>query len=485
MTVDYKFLTNNAAVEVLNIDIKKISQEEVFEIRNILLNHLVVVIRNQDRSPAILTHFIERMGCINEYDELLWDTSGNWLGEMKSYKSPLSFEDPDSYPVQRVTGQVVDGKVSGIFGTGILDWHSDLNRYDIGDGVALQAYSGVKNSSTIFLNTKLARDALSSCDLENLSEAYCEYTFSPDIWCPGIPEHQMRYMLNSPAGIEKHYKMWLLQKNAAGTEGIYFFKNNRCIMRTKNGIDDSIRKSFEHHFFQEQFMYEHFWQEGDIVLSDQLLTLHKRGQDDQDLLKKRVLNRICFQLSNKDGFIRRANTIPSMSVNFEDLKVMKAPDDLKNDSIYGFDYDFDRSLLYTEFRKRFGDAEKFSDSGIPESVTKLKVIESLDFPYISEIKRAFNIEGEARFYWLQGGQNFDLHVDTLPQCSLNVLLSENNAPVYVNGSMYSYQNCILNVKKPHGVFGSSEDRILFKISIFSKSFEEVRNLFHKKVMSEI
>ena len=44
-------------------------------------------------------------------------------------------------------------------------------------------------------------------------------------------------------------------------------------------------------------MYHHEWETGDIVLSDQLLTLHKRGTDDPEILSKRVLNRITFHIS--------------------------------------------------------------------------------------------------------------------------------------------------------------------------------------------
>ena len=47
-------------------------------------------------------------------------------------------------------------------------------------------------------------------------------------------------------------------------------------------------------------MYTHMYEVGDIVLSDQLLSLHKRDQNDDETLSKRVLHRITFGLSNTD-----------------------------------------------------------------------------------------------------------------------------------------------------------------------------------------
>ena len=51
------------------------------------------------------------------------------------------------------------------------------------------------------------------------------------------------------------------------------------------------------------------WNPGDIVFMDQLLTLHKRGTDDPDILSKRILHRITFKISNINNFIANNNVI--------------------------------------------------------------------------------------------------------------------------------------------------------------------------------
>ena len=45
-------------------------------------------------------------------------------------------------------------------------------------------------------------------------------------------------------------------------------------------------------------MYSHYYEIGDVVLSDQLLSLHKRDQNDPEILERRVLHRITFKISN-------------------------------------------------------------------------------------------------------------------------------------------------------------------------------------------
>ena len=50
--------------------------------------------------------------------------------------------------------------------------------------------------------------------------------------------------------------------------------------------------------FQEKYIYHHEWALGDIVLSDQLLTLHKRRQEVDSVFEKRILHRFTFRITN-------------------------------------------------------------------------------------------------------------------------------------------------------------------------------------------
>ena len=63
------------------------------------------------------------------------------------------------------------------------------------------------------------------------------------------------------------------------------------------------------------------------------------------------------------------------------------------------------------------------------------------------------------------------HTDYLTQCSLNFNLGKNPSPVSVNGNDVVYTCSLLNVQKPHSVQNGYDERILFKISIYSDTYE--------------
>ena len=64
-------------------------------------------------------------------------------------------------------------------------------------------------------------------------------------------------------------------------------------------------------------MYTHYYEIGDIVLSDQILSLHKRDTNEPELLAERVLHRITFKISNigKPTWCQTYNNIDEINSN--------------------------------------------------------------------------------------------------------------------------------------------------------------------------
>jgi hypothetical protein len=52
-------------------------------------------------------------------------------------------------------------------------------------------------------------------------------------------------------------------------------------------------------------------------------------------------------------------------------------------------------------------------------------------------------------------------------------LTENPAPVTIEGTDYIYEQAVLDTTKLHGVNTNNEDRILLKISIFDESYADL------------
>jgi alpha-ketoglutarate-dependent taurine dioxygenase len=299
--MEIRSIQNGVAVEVTGVDITALNKSNDYNfIRDALHKHLVVVIKKQSTNPWEYTRFIENIGRVANYDQFAFTVDAERYPLDRVVPTNQWKTDTWNYPVQRVTGKKKDGKFTGIFGTGKLDWHANLNGLDRADGVALQGWEYCENTSTSFLNTNLAYNELDVKMLDKIKNLYCEYEYSPEVWAEGLHEDQLRQMKQNAT----KYKMWLIQENLKGVKGLYFYTNNRCkLICSDQNLYDEIHK----HLFQDKYIYQHWWEPGDIVLMDQLLTLHKRDQNDPEILSNRVLHRITFRISNVNNFIALRN----------------------------------------------------------------------------------------------------------------------------------------------------------------------------------
>jgi len=307
-----KIVKNNNYAEIENFNILKFSQDEVQQIRDTLFREVVVVIRGQATDPRFYYGLISSLGQVDNLIQMYWTKNGSTIPEPLRPKfgkniDYINWEDPETFPMQRVSGMKKGGYPTGIFGQGILDWHCNLTSPVASDGVALQAIEGIDGSVTSWLNTSTALLDMPKSLYNDLSKAHAEYVYSPDIWAEGALPQQLFTMINGAELTNtRNYKMKLLQKNSAGVEGIYFFTNNRCKVISDN---PNLQEDLQNFLFNDKYIYHHEWKVGDIVISDQMLSLHKRQDTDPKILEKRVLNRITFFLSNYENFVLNQNNL--------------------------------------------------------------------------------------------------------------------------------------------------------------------------------
>ena len=88
----------------------------------------------------------------------------------------------------------------------------------------------------------------------------------------------------------------LVQINKEGKKGLYFpflqiFGFEGYDDATFNQIMDELTA----HVLQEKYAYHHDWDDGDVVVSEQWLSIHKRWEFDH--MDERVLHRIAFDYS--------------------------------------------------------------------------------------------------------------------------------------------------------------------------------------------
>jgi hypothetical protein len=143
----------------------------------------------------------------------------------------------------------------------------------------------------------------------------------------------------------------------------------------------------------------------------------------------------------------------------------------KDENILIFDYQFDIAKLKEEFKNFQNKLETYKDPRY--NVPNFKVARGITFPYADELCNLFNITARPRFYTVDPNSELGQHIDHGTTCSINILLSDNSAPVNFEGKEYTYKQCLLNTQKMHGVINGADERVLFKLSIFDEDFETV------------
>ncbi len=96
-------------------------------------------------------------------------------------------------------------------------------------------------------------------------------------------------------------------------------------------------------------------------------------------------------------------------------------------------------------------------------------------PYLfSKIFSDFNISGVPRIYHLMPFAQIPEHKDFNTLCSLNFIINDDSpAPVLIEGIEYSYTQAVLNTQRMHAVNNGPKARLLFKISIYDKTYEQL------------
>jgi hypothetical protein len=294
-------------LEQIDLNIEEVNPSMSELVMKSLQENLIVVIKGQSTNPIYVSRLIHNMSHIANFGQMNRDTDGNWLGVPEGYIDPWSV---DSMPVQRVTGEKKGEEFTGIFPVGELDWHANLNGPTRADGVALQGIRDVAGTVTSWINTAVAVKAMKEelpSLYDDLYDVWCDYRYEGGVgWSTPANDIQYKYMMQHV----NEYSMRVLQQNVAGVDGLYLYTNNNQTSQHSDLIEE-VQK-FLH---QERFMYHHEWEVGDIVLSDQLLTLHKRKSCSDEVLRKRLLHRWTFPISNAEDpeFILKRNLHESLN----------------------------------------------------------------------------------------------------------------------------------------------------------------------------
>ena len=286
--------SKTVGVEIHNLDIREMSEAQYSEIERLFHSELLLLFPHQAVDPVAFARLITKIGPIGNMPQCFWTQAGDRIQPIHTPMDPFKFPiGSPEYPVQRVTGMYKNGKPTGIFGQGTLDWHCNINGIYWNPGVGLQAAEGVHGSSTAYLDTTAAFRDLTPDLQDRCRKVIGRFEYAPEVWAEGMLEEQYRGMT---AVKKPFYFMPLVNKNKAGREGLYFHFLNSCTFPK----DPDLFPILKEHCFKEKYIQRVLWEVGDIHLSHQILTLHKREQDDPEILARRVLHRYTFTFSDPD-----------------------------------------------------------------------------------------------------------------------------------------------------------------------------------------
>lgn len=269
---------NGWTVLVSDVDLKNISQQQVNLLGKYLLTNTLVVIKNQNLSPEDQIDICAKFGKVECHDD-------------KEFNEAFLLKEGKGY-IKRVTGELDEHGRPGMFGhKEELEWHcnrvSDPDRMPV---VWLYAAQGTKGSRTSYVNNVWSYNDLSESDKEIFENYHLNV---------GNVQQFIKYYRGNdyePRDITE-YRPKLIHRNKAGTVGLFFSHNQtHFIQELDHQEGRNLIERLKNHILNEKYQYHHDWEDGDVVVADQWLGIHKRWEFEH--MERRVLHRLAFDYSN-------------------------------------------------------------------------------------------------------------------------------------------------------------------------------------------
>ena len=279
--VEYKLHKNGWTVFIQNFDLKNATQEDINEIAKLIATYTCVVIRGQN---------------LNIEDE---------LRVLRMFKDPKPLHTPTDVQfldlaadiekdptgiLCRITGELRDGKPGGAGWNEELMWHCNEPDSETRCPIVwLYAVRGSSGSVTSWNNTILAYADLDDNIKKQINDLHSIYGNIGEPKAAGFNGVQYNDTWTPP----------LVHKNIANQLGMYFTPLQlQSFVELSQEESDKLRDILFEHVVKEKYVYHHEWQDGDVVLSEQWLGIHKRWPFNG--MNKRVLHRAAVHFPEQD-----------------------------------------------------------------------------------------------------------------------------------------------------------------------------------------
>jgi alpha-ketoglutarate-dependent taurine dioxygenase len=282
MSLEYTVLDNGWAIQV-HSPFLSLSDQDLEKVLELVLKNTIVIWKGQTIKPEDIMNFSNSFG------------DHGFAFNTKEYDLYTDFEKSkfvgrDYSGLIRVSGKKDNNGYSGVFGhKEELSWHIDRAYHpDRKPITLLYSVKGSNGSVTRFTNHMLAYDSIPN------KEIYkgMKLKFGMGRWRTESIDDLYKTTSKTAEKTEK-ISHDLVISNPYGTPGLNI---SPLQVESIDGMTYEEMISFTDlmldYLTQDRFTYSHYWEDGDIVLSEQIFGMHKR--DAYQNIEERVLYRIGF-----------------------------------------------------------------------------------------------------------------------------------------------------------------------------------------------
>ena len=274
MTVTLRPLSPAVGVEVMGVDLRRLGEAEFASIERAWHQHSVILLRDQPLGDDDLLAFSRRFG------EL--DPPPN---QERGRISPPGY--PDIYVVSNVLDQ--NGDPIGALGAGEAVWHTDMSYLDKPpDASMLYALElPPSGGNTWFCGMQAACAALPADLRKRLGDRRVKHdgTYNSGGYLrKGVTP------TDDPMKAPGAWHPAILKHPGNGRPTLYLGRRrNSSIEGLSRAESDALLEALWAHVTQPQFLYEHVWRLGDLVMWDNRSTMHRRAEFDG--AERRIMHR--------------------------------------------------------------------------------------------------------------------------------------------------------------------------------------------------
>jgi alpha-ketoglutarate-dependent taurine dioxygenase len=274
---------NGWPVIITDFDLNTATDQEINTIGCLINHYTLVVIKNQKLEVSVQESICRRIG----------QTADEIFGPDKIKEVMKRIIQPGSSITARVTGAKNEKGEPGLFGfKHELKWHANQVQDKLRRSLIwLYGQSGTAGSITSFTNNVLAYNDIPEDfknEIKDLKSVY-EVNFTED-------EQEMFKTRQAVS----NFNPPVVYTNVGGQTGIHFsWPHLHNFVGMTHDESKPIAEKIQNFILSdERYIYDHHWTDGDLLLSEQWLGMHRRHAFED--IEKRLLYRIATDFSKID-----------------------------------------------------------------------------------------------------------------------------------------------------------------------------------------